>query len=232
MIQLLSWDSACFGYKIGELIAQSNDILSSLKQAKEEGYSLVYARVNPSDEEKNQILISNKANLVDERITFTKVISQVYPTENQQVEIYKNDFITDELLELTLESGLYSRFKLDEKFQNQEFEKLYTAWITNSVKKEIAKQVFIQQNQHKIIGLLTLANKNNYSEIGILAVNPEFRRLSLGRNLVLSAIRESKLWGFEKIQVNTQKANQGACRFYQKMGFEILTIENVYHYWI
>jgi ribosomal protein S18 acetylase RimI-like enzyme len=36
----------------------------------------------------------------------------------------------------------------------------------------------------------------------------------------------------EIVEVATQKANEGACRFYNAIGFEIKSIVNVYHLWI
>lgn len=48
-----------------------------------------------------------------------------------------------ELLSLALNSGEFSRFKLDPLFSAELFEKLYTRWITRSVRKEIAWQVLV-----------------------------------------------------------------------------------------
>ena len=43
---------------------------------------------------------------------------------------------------------------------------------------------------------------------------------------------ESNGLNINQIQVVTQKANIPACAFYNKMGFKIELIENIYHFWL
>ncbi|TAE74856.1 MAG: GNAT family N-acetyltransferase [Bacteroidetes bacterium] len=242
MIEFLSWDTDFFGYKVGKIINNKTDIYQIITEAKKEKYTLLYGFLNPNDIFQNEIYQKNNGFLADEKITFLQNVPNINP-QNNPTEIYKRENLyenkneSEDLISLALQSGEFSRFKIDKNFEQENlkqhtFEKLYTIWIENSVNKKIAKNVIIQQENQKIVGVLTLGIKNNRADIGILAVDNDYRGKKIGQNLILKAFEESKKLAQTQIQVVTQKANQNACYFYEKMGFMIEKTENIYHFWI
>ncbi|TAG85565.1 MAG: hypothetical protein EAZ20_14805, partial [Bacteroidetes bacterium] len=166
MIEFLSWDTDFFGYKVGKIINNKTDIYQIITEAKKEKYTLLYGFLNPNDIFQNEIYQKNNGFLADEKITFLQNVPNINP-QNNPTEIYKRENLyenkneSEDLISLALQSGEFSRFKIDKNFEQENlkqhtFEKLYTIWIENSVNKKIAKNVIIQQENQKIVGVLTL----------------------------------------------------------------------------
>ena len=228
-ISYLEWDSHCFGYQVGEMSASATDIAPTLQQARQQGYRLLYLRAAPR-QALHLAALQAGAVWADEKITFVQKI----PTHVPQSQAFVCETIdaSADLKTLALQSGQFSRFKTDAHFQNNEFEKLYTAWIENSLKKELAEHVLILTLEEETVGLLTLGIKNQRADIGILAVDEPYRRQGIGKALLYSAFQQSKQLQQSFVQVVTQKANAQACLFYQKQGFAIEKTENIYHFWL
>jgi ribosomal protein S18 acetylase RimI-like enzyme len=80
--------------------------------------------------------------------------------------------------------------------------------------------------------MVTLKYKENYSEIGLLAVNEHERKKGIGRDLMNKCFEESIENSLYQINVTTQIDNKIACKFYEKCGFTTDTITNIYHLWL
>ena len=74
--------------------------------------------------------------------------------------------------------------------------------------------------------------KDTRADIGLLAVDEEARGKSIGKLLMHAAFIKCRDLGYKEVQVVTQKANATACAFYEKLGFRIEKVENIYHFWI
>jgi dTDP-4-amino-4,6-dideoxy-D-galactose acyltransferase len=133
---------------------------------------------------------------------------------------------------LAIQSGEYSRFKTDPNFGISEFERFYKEWIINSVSGKIADGILIYKNNDRIVGMITYKIKDNFCTIGLLAVDRDFRGKSIGKLLIGGLINELTGKNISRLYVVTQKANHAACRFYEKCGFIVDKVENVYHFWI
>ena len=79
--------------------------------------------------------------------------------------------------------------------------------------------------------MVTIGEKNNRADIGIIAVDNNFRGQDVGKILVQGVINYSIRNGYSSLQVVTQKMNESACRFYERCGFTAEQVVNVYHYW-
>ena len=145
---------------------------------------------------------------------------------------YKLNYSSDKLKILALQSGLYSRFKIDLRFDNGEFQKLYSEWIEKSVKKIISKEILVYYKQNDEKGFVTLDIKAGIGSIGLIAVDELERGNSIGKELMNAALYFFKNQNVNNIEVVTQKANVIACKFYKSLGFEVKSIENIYHIWI
>lgn len=230
-VEFLSWDSNFFGYKTGQIVLHGDtriNLSDVLNQNKE--YRLLYIRCVPSHPQQKQITDLGGI-LVDEKVTFVQDIPSPPYQYSENVVLYPNTEPVPEIIALGLASGIYSRFKVDKNFKNNEFERLYEIWIRNSTNKTIARHVITYQKGEKYIGLLTLGEKNKRADIGILAVDEQYRGLGVGKSLVQKAFELSAQMGHKQLQVVTQKANVKACKFYERVGFYVDNVENIYHVW-
>jgi len=234
--ELLKWDTEFFGYKIVRLNAKyvkPDTLFNVLKKSKTERIRLIYWSVAPNDFISNNSAKVVGAKLVDKKVTYlTTISSKMSYNPSSNVTSYKYPYPNDKLKSLALQSGAYSRFKLDENFSNREFERLYTTWIENSVNKKIAKDVLVYLKDNSELGLITIGIKNNRGNIGLLAVDENVRRRYVGKELIQTAMVKFKEWGVEEVQIVGQKANSVACRFYESCGFALEKIENIYHIWL
>ncbi len=205
------------------------ELLAYLKAKK---FKLVYWFIDPSNQITNNIAKTSGGLLVDEKVTFlTKIPKHVEFDKNKLVS-YINKPVTKQLLSLAFQSGEYSRYRIDKHFAEDIYRQMYTIWIQRSVNREIAEEVLVYTIDGIEAGFITLGTKNNHAEIGLLAVDEKFRGKSIGKQLVNAAFAKAKDLGYLEMQVVTQKKNSNACNFYKKIGFQIDSIENIYHFWL
>jgi dTDP-4-amino-4,6-dideoxy-D-galactose acyltransferase len=226
----LKWDSNFWGLKTAQLNYSSHqeNILQFLKQ---EGYELVYVFVKPEHQELNTDMIELGGKLVDQKITFeTDTFNNIYiPDIN--IKEYKKNYVERDLLDLTLQAGIYSRFKIDNKIPLRKFEILYEEWIRKSVSKEIADNVYIYSD-NDLKGMVTIKHYNDKSKIGLISVSKDSRGMNIGSKLISKVKSECFQRNIFKVDVVTQKDNIPACNFYIKNGFRETDKINIYHLWI
>jgi dTDP-4-amino-4,6-dideoxy-D-galactose acyltransferase len=224
MIDRLDWDSECFGYEVGRLIIDNPENFNPEElPALTKGYSLVYifSKEEITTRFKNFIAVDRKVLLKRETAhlagDFINILS------------YRGS-VTEQLLKLALQSGEFSRFKTDTSFRNNEFLKLYSVWIRNSVDRTIADDMFVFGEEDEIQGFISLANKGPVADIGLVAVDSAYRGLGIGTTLVRYAIDQAYSSGCSEIKVVTQFENKAAMSLYEKNGFTISDLTYIYHY--
>ena len=205
-----------------------------IKKLKQRQVRLAYWFVDVDDKNRNKIALENFGVLVDTKVTYVFNLDSSFSyVSDKHIQSYTDTFVSRQLLSLAFESGTYSRFRTDTHFTHREFEKLYTQWIEQSVKRVRAFEVFVYRENHaNIQGFVTLEEKNEIGNIGLIAVHENSRGNAIGTKLVYSAIAEFFKRGIHMIAVITQKQNINACHFYEKLGFAIMSTQNVYHFWL
>jgi dTDP-4-amino-4,6-dideoxy-D-galactose acyltransferase len=235
MYRLLEWDTRFFGYKIAS-IEPINIGLSELgaiiKDLRDNNFALAYCFINPKDSVSVDSITQVSGLLADEKITYSINLNPDQSIVSENVIPYDSESPTEQLKTLTLQSGVYSRFNIDPDFRNNEFNNLYLEWIDKSVSGKIADEVLVYKEGDEIQGFITLKIGNIAGSIGLIAVDEKHRGKSIGKKLLNSAFNYFRENGIRKVEVVTQKANLGACRFYEASGFEVYNIVNVYHLWI
>jgi dTDP-4-amino-4,6-dideoxy-D-galactose acyltransferase len=232
---ILDWDSKFFGYKIASIHAlklETGDLNSIIKELGNNSIKLAYCFINPEDEVSINTMKNSSGILVDEKVTYFIHGFKEVKSVDIQIKSYGLGYPTDNLILLALQSGTYSRFKVDQNFKNNEYENLYIEWIKNSVKKTIAGENLIYYESDEEKGFITLAIKKDIGSIGLIAVDEKERGKSIGKKLVNAAFVYFKANGIDKVEVVTQKANKTACLFYESLGFEVKSIIYIYHLWI
>lgn len=235
-IRILDWDSEFFGYSIASVTAgeMNAEILEGITgELRSKGIKLAYVFVSPDDKISNDLLESRGVFLADEKVTFSRLsMGENELPDSSNIVPYNSVSYSEKLVSLTLQSGIYSRFKVDPLFRNNEFERLYTEWIRKSVSRQIAEEVLVYKEQDEIYGFITLAIHDSVGSIGLIAVDETQRGKAIGKKLIGAAMNFFHEKEMVNVDVVTQKANYVACRFYESCGFRIKSIVNIYHLWI
>jgi dTDP-4-amino-4,6-dideoxy-D-galactose acyltransferase len=233
---LLEWDTQFFGYKIASVRAFEfgfKKLNTIIRELKEQDFKLAYCFVDPDDNVSNESLNQIPGFLADEKVTYSiGVTKELNFPVTDHIITYNLNNTSEKLKNLALQSGLYSRFKIDPDFHNNEFERLYTEWIEKSVERKLAHEILVYNEGSEILGFITLALHKNTGSIGLIAVDEKQRGKAIGKKLIGAALQYFKNHNITNVEVVTQKANYAACRFYESCGFKIKSIINIYHLWI
>ena len=140
---------------------------------------------------------------------------------------------TDVLRALAIQSGIYSRFAVDTNFPDGRFEEMYKLWMDQSLAKVMADEVLvIRANDGRVAAMATLSVKAEAGEVGLLAVDHEFR----GRGYGASLLRRAEEWFVDRkcraVRIITQGANVPACRLYEKCGYALEHQSHYFHFWL
>jgi dTDP-4-amino-4,6-dideoxy-D-galactose acyltransferase len=229
----LNWDTNFFGYEVAQVIFDQfgdNFLENLLRDIKFKNIRLTYFFASPLDLKLNEHIEKIGGILVDQKTVYAKTTHAHVAFSNHITE-YGEVTPSERLVELGLQAGIFSRFNTDKNFNNHEFERLYKEWLVNSVNKKIAFKTLISLSGSEITGLTTMGKKDNYADIGLVAVDQSYRGKGIGTDLIKFADNIAFELKFETIKVVTQLQNRGACRLYEKCNFKIDRITNVYHYW-
>lgn len=235
---LLDWDSNFFGFRVAKIIpSQLNGpaLDGVLEQLRSNRITLAYWASDPNDDESQTAAKTAGLFLADKKVTYVRDISDLNISSvdrDETIEEYLGSSLNEDLVSLALQSGLYSRFRVDPKIPANKFEQLYWLWIEKSVNKTIAESVLIKKISGKIIGMVTAGVKNNRGDIGLIAVDESARGMKIGEKLVNAALHWSVARGHKTAQVVTQGVNKAACSLYEKCGYQAEKIENMYHIWL
>lgn len=226
--EILEWDSNFFRRKIA-LIEREDATYSNIKREIQYllhiGIECIYIYTNKpinlmdydailADRKRIYLLSNPEYNKIEDVLPFDKPKFNGTPSE---------------LYNLALQAGEHSRFKKDPHFSEEEFKCLYKKWVDNSIYEGFADYVFVYANPDPQ-GFITAKIKNDKMVIGLFATDSKYRGRGIGTLLIQEVINisaEKKL----KVEVATQADNKVACRFYEKMGFEVSEETCVYHVW-
>lgn len=238
-VQILQWDSDFFGYNVGRILPSrltSEELKALLESLKKENVTLVYWPSDPEDPESQEAARRSGGFLADRKITYVvdleQISRQLAEEQNMTIREYTDIETNDDLEDLAIQSGLYSRYKVDPKIGNALYEKLYKLWIRNSVNRSLAEKVLLSMDEGKIAGMVTVGMKNGRGEIGLIAVHETMRGKSVGVHLTRAAQKWAIAKGCRYAQVVTQGNNHAACKLYEKCGYRIESTVNYYHFWL
>jgi dTDP-4-amino-4,6-dideoxy-D-galactose acyltransferase len=234
----LQWDSDFFGFRVAQIDRFDfgvDGLSAMLQELRTSNYRLVYWQV-PTEHPAIAAMAEKFGGvLVDEKITYLKELTRPASTDSPHsfdIAPYLRSEPEPALIDLALESGVYSRFRVDPAFPKALFEKLYICWITRAVRKEIAWEVLVVRNAGEMLGVVTLGEKEKRGAIGLMAVSPGSRGMGIGTVLVDSAERCFAEHGYDAVQIVTQRANAAACGLYESRHYQIESIDKVFHFWL
>jgi dTDP-4-amino-4,6-dideoxy-D-galactose acyltransferase len=235
----LDWDSEFFGFPVARISGDTRceAIPEILQSAKLQGVRLVYWSASESQAETFTPCGLAQFRVVDQ-ITLRKSLSMdghLPSVELQGFQIEQCTKLEDGryLLDLALQAGSFSRFRLDSRIAPNLFTSLYKMWIDRSCGGEIADAVFrISDSSGVAGGMITLSLKGPCCSIGLIAVSPGYRRRGLGRALIQLGEQFAHANKCIEMSVVTQAQNREAIRLYEAAGFLSSECLAWYHFWL
>lgn len=229
-VRLLDWDSDFFSLRIGRVdIASKEDgaMLASQANSLKKSFDLIYVFAR-----RNLAFSIDNAVLVDEKTVYVLTGLSSFEADDNVIVWGCKKGVTDDLLHLSLLSGKYSRFRLDNRFPVGSYERLYSRWIEQSVNQVMATEVFCYNVKNAPRGMVTLDRKDGVGTIGLVAIHEDYQHQGIGSAMMQHVISYSKKKQIEKLTVATQLNNIPACRLYEKNGFEVESVTDVWHWWL
>ncbi len=230
IIQKLVWDSDFFGLRIGRANLQNNEEaidLAAMKSELAKEYDMLYVF-----DSGHVGFDTEGAKLVDTKVTYRK--SCECKIMCADVTMYHGLVPSNDLYHLAQVSGGFSRFKLDKGFKKGSFEKMYNRWIENACSKDGSnKQIFVYNQSGKTKGMVTVDfNLDGIAHIGLVSVDPACQHTGIGSKMLRTLDGYLfRLGDIKAIEVPTQMANRNACHLYEKNGFHIESVIDIYHWW-
>ena len=225
MIKELAWDSALFKKKIGELIPVSQEpfcIEDVLHKAGDDRFEYITCRTKSHNARLIRLLEASGFYLTDIGVIlaikadafFQKTIRKG-PEMRGSVRIATHQDIPA-LKRMSTSLFIESRFYNDPFFSKAMADRLYRAWIENSVKGQAADIVFYVPGT----GFITCRkSRGKKGEIVLMGVKKNLRGKGFGAVLVGEAMQWFVEQEIKSVTVRTQLKNLRALNFYIKLGF-------------
>lgn len=231
-INYLLWDSDFFQLKIGSILLQEDtSVVDILQKGRNQGYDLLYG-FQESDQNITNIPLQLKPYYQTTNVLYSKKlmngVNAMYDGAIREGK-YPDDLA--KLNALSIQAGHSSRFKLDLKFGYEKFKALYEIWLSNSIQKFIADHVLVHHHED-IEGFITIKTNDHSANIGLIAVDSQYRNKNIGGKLIQAAEVFANNTQCSVLEVGTQVENEGACRFYEKNGFSLIHFNKIFHFWL
>ena len=235
--QYSQFDSDLFAIKVARILPlrlNYAQLTSTLEDLRKEQYCMAIWISDSTDQESQKSAQSLGGFLGSEQLTYHMSLADLDLSKFslERVEEYTEKTSNADLEHLANCAGTLSHFRNDKKLDQTKVTNLYNIWIANSVNGKIAKKVFIIRSEQKIAAMITCGEKNNCGDIGLLAVDENFRGQKMGEALVRRAQAFFIKEGYACSQVVTQLNNFTACKLYEKCGYRKQKVENYYHFWL
>lgn len=224
VIEYPAWDNAFFQKRICAVNIQSagEDISAVVRR---ENAEMFYIFIDSGIEApyRNQLLEIGAVDYGKRRMYHKEILFTV-PAAGENVVILSQ--ASEETYALVFQSGHCSRFFLDPFFREY-FEPLYRHWLDKAFNTDGYTLLGVNEESGPS-GILLLADSGN---IELLAVSEQVRRKGIARSLVNAAESLIGSKGLFTLTVGTQDRNEGACRFYEVMGFQLKSSTAIWHLW-
>lgn len=234
--EILDWDSNFFEVKVARITQSrlgTQPLAQAISELRKENVRLAYW---PSLDKIDPKVIEQFGGLLaDRKTTFAINLGSIDFASVLSTDIvvpFAESMNVGDLERLAIQSGEYSRFASDPNIPREKFISLYTSWINESIRKKIASEVLVILDSEKIAGMVTLGEKSGRGDIGLIAVDSEYRGRRYGEQLVRAAQKWFVAHGYDCGQVVTQGNNIPACHLYRKCGYSIEQVAYFYHFWL
>jgi dTDP-4-amino-4,6-dideoxy-D-galactose acyltransferase len=226
------WDSDFFGFPVCRLniYDKSDDLEYVASDLKRRKFRLCYIFCHCAEAALSAKAIG--ATQVDMKTVLEKPVanSSLGSAESTNDIALQTD--RTQLLELALQSGEMSRFKVDPKMPEGKWRDMYSLWIDNSLSGAMADTILVERIERTVVGMISLKREQNIGEIGLFAVDQSVRGQGVGNKL----LERSNRWhidnGCSFGRVTTQGNNAAALHVYVKHGYKVVSQTPILHLWL
>lgn len=169
--------------------------------------------------------------LTDINVQFGKILFPFKCHSDEHITI-DSSYHNTEITEISRESFVYSRFFNDPFLDKNKSKNVYVKWVESAFNQP-DRFFAVYREQIDICGFLLF----NYdmakalSTIELIAVNKNCSRKGIGSKLMQSLEEYLIKNQISRLNVGTQVDNLKAIDFYHKMGFKMIKVNSVFHYW-
>ncbi len=236
VIERLAWDSDFFGLEVVRLRAGRLDAASlpgAMQALRRSGAALAYVVTD----EPVEVETAARFGLVhrDAKTTYARAIGDGLPAVAgvtvREADSSNEDEIA-QLRALAVESGGSSRFMREERLPAGKAAELYERWMDNSLSGGLAAKVLVVERAGSIAGMVTVGERAGAADIGLIAVHDWARGGGVGGALVAAALAWGRSAGLADATVVTQGHNRAACALYERCGYAVREVVQVYHAWL
>lgn len=221
MIEPLEWDTGFFGRKIGILKRLPSGrrplqaLLRAVEDAGEEGFRYIIYKMDSVDAGNIRLLEGAGFYLTDIGVTWE--CGTEGGKRRAGVVAATDDDIGD-LKKMARGLFAFSRFYHDPFFKKSEGERLFKAWVENSVRGKAADAVLWVRGAGFIVLRKASARRG---EITLIGVVKGMRGKGVGRALVDAGLEWLKRNGIKTVRVRTPLVNSEGMNFYSSLGFRV-----------
>lgn len=232
-VELLAWDSDHFGRRTGRIcLPREHDrqwLGAGLVNAVKGGYDMIYLFAPGGEALDPAMLELYGGRKMPSTVLFEREVRPEPMAHDPCIELYQGEIRAPELLELAYFCGAHSRFKVDPNIGDEQYRSLYETWLARSVKRELADEMYVYRMNGALVGFVTVSARDYVGRIGLLSVSPRCHGRGIGGKLLGKVFQQLAGQGVQTLQVPTQAENVDAMRFYEKKGFSIVDVTDVYH---
>ena len=229
IVERLPWDSSFFGFEVGRGTWNEAPDIDRINEACD-GFDLVYMNQDLSldpDFAKGY----PQAFDAGAKLTFLKSLADEDGNRPLPDNIVRQGLGLRALEQLALISGHQSRYRLDPRFPDHLFEKLYVHWVRATIDGLWNATVLGFMQGDQLTGFITVEFPESDARIGLVAVHPDAQGQGIGKQLIAAAGQEATRKGAESLKVSTQGTNEAAKLAYLKSGFVLHSTVYQYHWW-
>jgi dTDP-4-amino-4,6-dideoxy-D-galactose acyltransferase len=233
--ELLEWDSAFFGVRIGRVRGHrlSDDTAAAaLEWASREAVECLYFLADAADDDTVRAAERHAFALTDVRF---ELAASIVPGRLDLVpSVIRPAQASDlgRLSRLARTSHRNTRFYADAHFDRQRCDDLYALWLERSFSGELADVVFVPEVDGAPAGYVTVRRTpNGTARVGLVAIDPARRGAGHGAGLLAAAKQWCAARDIRQLTVVTQGRNAAAVRFYERAGFAAESVGFWYHRW-
>jgi len=229
----LDWDSRFFGRAIARARASRLDEASCrdvLTWCREHRTECLYVLADEDDPLTLRVLDDAGFRQVDRRVTLERTLGpDIGPAPGDTRAAREED--VPALRAIAGVSHRDGRFHADGRFDRERCDEFYRVWIENSI-RGWADHVVAAVRDGRAIGYLTVHQRSaDTGSLGLLGVEPEFRRHGIGRLLLQGALAWLASRSVTRVWLATQGRNSASQGFFTNAGFRVTHASLWYHRW-
>ena len=147
------------------------------------------------------------------------------------IEFYDDKKSNTDLESLAVKCSSYSHLWNYPNITDEHISKIYTQWLRNSIHGADPGNVLVALVNDKIIGMTTYSFHAMGGRINFVSVSSDVIKKGWGLKLVKS-VQSVLVNRCLTLDVITQSSNIAARMLYEKCGFKITQLYNIFHFWL